>query len=90
MKCNGNLILSGKTGKLLPKRELVFFNQLIFSLDVYKKKICYQMRKYYSCNCMFDELFKVKFSNQKCHKKVLKSVVDNNKKIKSKTIYNNL
>ena len=39
---------------------------------------------------MFDELFKVKFSNQKYHKKVLKSVVDNNKKIKSKRIYNNL
>ena len=35
---------------------------------------------------MFDELVKVKFSNRKCHEKVLKSVIDDNNKIKNETI----
>ena len=40
------------------------------------------MKKYYSCDCMCHELVKAKFSNLKCHEKILKSITDDNSKIR--------
>lgn len=48
----------------------------------FKKKKRYQMKKYYSCDCMCHELVKAKFSNLKCHEKILKSITDDNSKIR--------
>ena len=45
------------------------------------------MKKYYSCNSMFDESVKAKFSNLKFHEKILKSIIDDNNKIRKQAIY---
>ena len=40
-----------------------------------EKEFCYKIKKYYSCECIFDDLLKIQFRGERCYEKILDSVV---------------
>lgn len=76
-----------KRSKEGTEARIGLFDSIDFKIQICKRKKCYQMRKYCSCNCMFDELVKAKFSNLQCHEKILKCIIDGNNKRRKQTFW---